>query len=233
MVLVPGFSQPASAWDDVLAALHPSIDASAIDVPDDRDFAATAEAIGTLGGAGIYVGYSMGGRLALRLALDRPELVAGLVLVSASPGISDPTARAARAEADARLASEVERAGVAAFLERWLAQPLFAGLTDDQAGIAARVAGTTVERLAHQLTVLGQGTMPSTWDRLAELSMPTRLVTGALDAKYGEIASEMRVRSPRLEHVILPGGHAVLLEQPFALADCLTVFVHEIDRPTE
>ena len=61
---------------------------------------------------GIYVGYSMGGRLCLRLALDRPDLVRGLMLVSTSPGIADPTERAARVEADELLADSVERDGV-------------------------------------------------------------------------------------------------------------------------
>ncbi len=227
LVFVPGFSQPASAWNAVLAALHPSFDATTVDVPDHLDFPSTAAALGALGGRGIYVGYSMGGRLALHLARQRPDLVTGLVLVSASPGIVDPEARAARIAADAQLAAEVERDGVPAFLERWLAQPLFADVSIEQAGFDERVAGTSVARLVHQLTVLGQGTMPASWDHLTDVSMPTLLVTGAHDAKYGEIASAMCERNPRFEHSVLPGGHAVLLEQPIALADRLVAFVHD------
>ncbi len=243
MVLVPGFSQPASAWSAVLDALHPSLDATAIEVPDALDFVATADAIGRnaigQGGAGegsagrdtgraVYVGYSMGGRLALQLALDDPERVAGLVLVSASPGIADPDARAARARADAGLAAEVERDGVAVFLERWLAQPLFAGLTRDQAGFGARVAEMSVTRLVHQLTVLGQGAMPPAWDRLAAIAVPVLFVTGALDTKYGDLATEMCACNPEFEHAVLPGGHAVLLEHPTELAQQVSRFVHEI-----
>jgi 2-succinyl-6-hydroxy-2,4-cyclohexadiene-1-carboxylate synthase len=227
MMLVPGFSQPASAWNAVLTTLHPSIEATALDVPDGVDFTATATALGTFGGRGVYVGYSMGGRLALQLALDVPDVVAGLVLVSASPGIADAAARTRRAATDARLAVEAERDGVAAFLDRWLAQPLFTGLSRDQAAFDDRVAGTSAERLAHQLTVLGQGAMTPLWDRLGELSMPVLLVTGARDGKYGEIATEMRARNPQLQHAVLPGGHAVPLEQPTELADRLAAFVHE------
>ncbi|MGZ8762126.1 MAG: alpha/beta fold hydrolase [Acidimicrobiia bacterium] len=233
MVLVPGFSQPASVWRYVIATLHPSIEPTALDVPDGLDFGATADAIGTRGGRAVYVGYSMGGRLALQLALDRPALVAGLVLVSASPGIADRSARAGRVAADARLAADVERDGVALFLERWLAQPLFAGLPREEAVLDARVANTSVARLVHQLTVLGQGAMPAVWDRLDELSMPVLLVTGARDEKYGQLASEMHDRNPRFEHTALPGGHALLLEQPVALADRLGGFVHERFSATE
>jgi 2-succinyl-6-hydroxy-2,4-cyclohexadiene-1-carboxylate synthase len=238
MVLVPGFSQPASAWSGVLERLRPSVDAgafevSAVDVPDGLDFGATSGSIGAAGGTAVYVGYSMGGRLVLHLALDRPDLVAGLVLVSASPGIAAPDARAARAESDARLAAEVERDGVSAFLDRWLAQPLFSGLSRDEAGFDERVAATSVARLVHQLTVLGQGTMGPVWEQLDRLSMPVLLVTGERDAEYGTIATEMTERNPRFASTVLPGGHAVPLEQPGALAERLAAFVHELAPATE
>ncbi len=233
MILVPGFAQPASVWSNVVATLNTSIEATALDVPDGLDFEATASALGALGGRSVYVGYSMGGRLALQLALDRPDLVAGLVLVSASPGIADSAARTERAAADARLATTAERDGVVAFLTWWVTQPLFAGLSRDQAAFDDRIAGTSVVRIAHQLTVLGQGAMPPAWHRLVELSMPVLLVTGVLDTKYGEIAIEMRARNPQLDHAVLAGGHVVPLEQPAPLADRISRFVHERIPPGE
>ena len=90
-----------------------------LDVPPPRTFAATAHAIGETGGAAIYVGYSMGGRLCLRLAIDRPDLVRALVLVSASPGIVDPTEREARVEADEILAACLRRLGAGAMEPMW------------------------------------------------------------------------------------------------------------------
>ena len=98
----------------------------AVAVPRAVDFVTTAHELDL--GPGEYVGYSMGGRLCLQLALDRPDLVERLVLVSASPGIADAAARATRVEADEQLAQDIERDGVDAFLERWVAQPLFATL---------------------------------------------------------------------------------------------------------
>jgi 2-succinyl-6-hydroxy-2,4-cyclohexadiene-1-carboxylate synthase len=168
------------------------------------------------------VGYSMGGRLCLQLALDRPDHVERLVLVSASPGIADPAARAARREADERLAQEVERDGIAAFLERWLAQPLFATLPRDRSGIDERRARNTVERLTYQLRVLGQGVQPSNWERLGELRMPVLLIVGELDTKYAEIARQMAGGIPDARVEVISGaGHACHVEQPNAVAHLL------------
>jgi 2-succinyl-6-hydroxy-2,4-cyclohexadiene-1-carboxylate synthase len=228
IVLVPGFTQTAAAWDAVRARLPSDVeDVVAIDVPTGLDFVATAHAIGDLGGRAIYVGYSMGGRLCLRLALDQPDHVAALVLISASPGIADPVERATRLEADERLATELERDGIEAFLERWLAQPLFASLPPDSAGLDARLAGSTVPGLAHALRALGQGAQEPLWGRLGELTMSFVPVAGRLDEKYVEIAARMADATGAHPVLIAGAGHAVHLEQPDTLARVLHGVFHE------
>jgi 2-succinyl-6-hydroxy-2,4-cyclohexadiene-1-carboxylate synthase len=221
VVLVPGFTQTARSWETVLEMLPADIDAAALDVPLHLDFVATAVALGEAGGAGAYVGYSMGGRLCLRLALERPDLVERLVLVSASPGIVDAVDRVARRESDERLAREIERDGAEAFLERWLAQPLFASLPPEAAAVGARVLDPAV--LTHGLRALGQGAQEPLWDRLGELAMPVTLVAGALDEKYVDIAMAMNDRIPDADVSVFGGaGHAVHLEQPIAIVHVLT-----------
>jgi len=224
VVLVPGFTQTAASWDAV-APLVP--DARAVDIPLRATFAETAAALGAMAGAGIYVGYSMGGRLSLRLALDRPDLVHGLVLVSASPGITDAGERAARARSDEALAQSIERDGVAVFLDRWLAQPMFATVPSDAPGLAER-STLDAPYVAGCLRVLGAGRMHPMWDELGSLTMPVALVTGTLDEKYDAIATAMctRLRAP-VVHVRLEGGHALPLEQPVALAAVIAEFAAE------
>ena len=169
-----------------------------------------------------YVGYSQGGRLCLQLALDRPDAVQRLALVSASPGIADPEARAARVDADEQLAQEIERDGIDAFLERWLAQPLFATLPRERSGIEERRKANTVDWLTYQLRVLGQGAQPSNWDRLAELAMPVLLIAGELDTKYVDIAQRMATAIPDAHVEVVAGaGHACHLERPDVVAHLL------------
>jgi 2-succinyl-6-hydroxy-2,4-cyclohexadiene-1-carboxylate synthase len=230
MVLVPGFTQTAAAWDPVRAHLPAEIDAVAVDVPTGLGFVETAAAIGDAGGPAIYVGYSMGGRLCLRLALDQSDVVRGLVLLSASPGIADDGERAARMEADEKLALEIERDGVDAFLERWLRQPLFATLPPDAARLDARRAGNTVATLTHALRVLGAGAQEPLWDRLADLEPPFLPVAGTLDEKYVDIAFAMAARvGPDVYPVLIGGaGHATHLENPEAFASVLRRVAHDL-----
>jgi len=218
LVLVHGFTQTPESWETVRAHLGCTVLTPA--VPRADDFASTARALAH--GAAEYVGYSQGGRLCLQLALDRPEIVHRLVLLSTSPGIADPAERAARRDADERLAQDIERDGVEAFLERWLALPLFATLPRERAGIDERKDRNTVASLTHQLRVLGQGVQPSNWERLGELRMPVLLIVGELDTKYVDIAHRMAESVADVRVEIVPGaGHACHLEQPEHVAHLL------------
>jgi 2-succinyl-6-hydroxy-2,4-cyclohexadiene-1-carboxylate synthase len=199
----------------------------ALDVPEPGTFASTARAIGIAGGRAIYVGYSMGGRLALRLALDQPDLVHGLMLISTSPGLVDTSERSARVDADELLAQSIERDGVHAFLERWLAQPMFSGVPADAPGLADR-RRLTPEFLTSCLRRLGTGAMDPMWNQLGDLAMPVMLVTGTRDAKFTQIANRVLERvHPGVHHVQLDGGHALPLEQPAVLGGLITAFATE------
>ena len=224
VVLVPGFTQTAASWRGVTRILEESCEVVALDVPAKETFAATAAALGKQGKRAVYVGYSMGGRLALRLALDQPELVSALVLVSSTAGIADEAARRERIASDEVWAESVMSDGVDAFLDRWLAQPLFATVPPDAPGLRERRA-LSARYLAHCLRVLGAGAMEPMWDRLPELTLPVALVTGKTDAKYEKIALTMleRMRG-EVVHVRLEGGHSLPLEQPAVLGGFIASF---------
>jgi len=225
--LVPGFTNTARSWDAVERALPTDWDVQAIEVPDGLDFPGTADALGHRGGQGCWVGYSMGARLCLRLALDIPRFVDGLVLVSGTAGIADPGERAARTADDERRAGELERDGVEVFLERWLDQRLFETLPRELAGLEERRRGNPVHRLAHQLRVLGQGVQEPLWGRLGELEMPVLVVAGGYDRTYSNIGRRMAstIGSNAKVVVVERAGHALHLEQPRAFAHELTAWV--------
>ena len=226
-VLVHGFTQTARSWDAVVAALGGVGEIVRVELPGHGtarhtrlEFVEAAAYLGEAGGPATWVGYSMGGRLCLRLALDRPDLVERLVLVGASPGIADPDSRAARRRADALLAADLDSGDTGEFLTRWLAQPLFETTTPQPEELAARRTNGR-DGLAYALRRLGTGTQEPLWDRLAELCMPVLLVAGEKDGKFRDIAERMAAAiGPNARTAVVPGaGLAVLLDRPELLAD--------------
>jgi 2-succinyl-6-hydroxy-2,4-cyclohexadiene-1-carboxylate synthase len=165
-------------------------------------------------------GYSMGGRVALHLALAQPELVRRLVLVSTTAGLQDDEERAERRAADDDLAEGIERAGLEAFARSWAAQPMFADQPPEVVAAAGRDRlRNTAGGLAASLRGMGTGAMTPVWDRLHELTMPATVVVGERDAKFRAIGERLADALPDAELVVVPGaGHAVHLEAPERLA---------------
>ena len=155
--------------------------------------------------------------------MARPELVERLVLVSTTAGLDDPAERAARRAADDALARSLEAEGLDAFLDRWMAQPLFAGLPAGAAGVDARRENTAAG-LAGALRSLGLGAQAALWERLAELAMPVLVMAGEHDDRYRRLASRLVAAiGPNATLRIVPGaGHACHLERPAAFLNALS-----------
>ncbi len=222
LVLVHGFTQTRLSWSTIARQLTlEGFEVFTTDAPGHGEAAGLrvdlpggAVMLGDTGGRATYVGYSMGGRLALHLAVARPDLVERLVLVSSTAGIDNGVERAIRQVEDENRATEIEQSGVAAFLEKWLAGPLFANLPPDAAQLSSRLENTAAG-LASSLRLAGTGAQDSLWPRLPSLSMPVLVVAGALDEKFTAIAEQMSELIPYATlAVVAEAGHVVHLEQP-------------------
>ena len=100
LVLLHGFTHTGASWAPVVGALGERYRALA---PDIRGHGASAElrpvqldavvsdVAGLTVGRFVLAGYSMGGRIALHVALAHPKRVARLFLVGASAGIGEAT----------------------------------------------------------------------------------------------------------------------------------------------
>jgi len=177
------------------------------------------------------VGYSMGARVALRLAISHPARVARLVLEAPSAGIADADGRAARRAADETLARSLERDGIERFIDAWERTPVLAG----EAGLGAgERAALRAIRLAHDpaglaasLRAAGQGAMEPLGGRLREIASPTLVIVGAADP-VRERAAAVAAGIPGARLAVVEGaGHAPHLEAPAVFRRLVLEFVSE------
>lgn len=226
LVLAHGFTQNARCWGTFGDICSETFDVIAVDGPghgwsgqDDVDLSQAGRLIVEAGGPAHYVGYSMGGRMLLHAALNsRTGDIRSLILIGVTPGIELATERSERWAQDARLATRITEIGTPAFVNEWLAQPMFAHLTDEQSAKVKRYENSA-EGMAGSLSNCGTGSQESLWDRLSTLPMPVLVIAGTNDEKYTAIGERMvEAIGSNARFVNIEGGHAVHLENPAVTA---------------
>lgn len=244
VILLHGFMGSVRDWDEVVRILKHAYCCLLVDLPGHGKSLDTADDAYTLTGAArevaqimqtagpaptAVIGYSMGGRLALYVALHHRHLCSALVLESATAGIPEATARAERRVLDEKRAEELEQGTFEEFLRTWYSQPVFASLAS-----TPRILESVMKRrrlndprlLAKALRGLGVAAQPSLWEDLPALAMPALCITGERDEKYGRILRQMASMMPRGEFEIVAGsGHNVHVENPSGFLERIKSFL--------
>lgn len=252
VVLLHGFTGSGQDMAEIAQSLERDYETLALDLPGHGRSADLVRAdtdgfdecvddlVATLESAGHrqahWLGYSMGARLALGCAVRHPGSVTSLVLLGGRAGIADPAERAARCREDAALAARIESVGVEAFVDEWLAQPMFASLRKRGARFLAEQRRQRVSNsargLADSLRRLGPGAQPPLFDVLPSVAVPVLLVAGALDRKFVALAHALAGQLPQAEIcVIADAGHAAHLEQSEAFVHAVQDFLRRATAP--
>lgn len=247
LVLLHGFTQTRRSWGELARRLAERRPCVLVDLPghgasaDIRaDLPASADLVAELldsSEAGMardgtdVLGYSLGARLALQLAVAHSTSLGRLVLLSGTAGIEDPVARDARRRRDDALADRLESgADLDAFLREWLAAPMFATLRQDAAAFEERGSNTPAG-LAASLRLAGTGAQESLWARLPSVRIPTLVVTGATDHRFTSLGRRLSGLLPVSSLAVVPGaGHAVHLEQPALVTRLVDAWLGAKDR---
>lgn len=167
------------------------------------------------------IGYSMGGRIGLYMAVHYPNYVKKLVVENGNPGIEDNTLRQERAVLDDERANKLRKNGIDSFVDKWYQASLFDSL-QNQPILLDKVLNIRKKNdpiwMAKVISELSPGRQKPLWKYLNLLKMPVMYLTGNLDDKYTEIQRRIEeVSIGKLFAVIPEAGHNVHLEslEPF------------------
>jgi 2-succinyl-6-hydroxy-2,4-cyclohexadiene-1-carboxylate synthase len=239
VTLIPGFMGGPRSWDAVVHHLPDALTIRIVTLPGHGDRpvvmprAGFPEVVSEIGRSlvaqnnrdvpEVLVGYSMGGRIALSLALLEPARFASVIAIGADLGLSDEAVRAARCAEDDERARSLEEAGLEEFVARWETLPIFESQRELPEELLAsqrrmRLANTT-EGLAFALRALGTGAMPDLRSALGAFERPLAFAVGSRDKKFCALAEEGARIAPRGERIVFSDvGHNVALEAPKRLA---------------
>ncbi len=227
-MVLHGFTQTGRLWGrfgDLLARDHTLI---AVDLPGHGDSGSVradlpttaglvAESVRSVVGDEVctLLGYSLGARVALNLAVGRGLPLRGVAFIGVTAGIEDPAARERRRASDDMLADELEASGdVEQFIETWLRGPLFEHLDATAADRSERLRNGA-SGLAASLRLSGTGTQEPMWDAVASLPSPVLALAGSDDIRFASHAVRVARLAPHAVASLIPGGgHAVHLAQP-------------------
>ena len=184
-----------SDWDFLVAELSEYDICTPLIRPADDWESSVEQLIEEIPDRSIIVGYSMGARLSLAVALAKPQVCAGLVFVSGNPGLEDDDTREKRFAGDCRIAELIDKEPRREFLHHWYTQStVFKSLEE-------RVRSDEIERKSARagddwgaiLRTNSVAKQPNYWPRLGDLEMPTTAIAGLLDRKYANVIARMGI----------------------------------------
>lgn len=246
LLLLHGFTASSAAW---LAAIHDLrkhftvITADLLghgesDAPEDPALYEPAAAVARLVGLldeleydeALVCGHSLGGALAVRMALDTPARVAGLVVVNSNSAAGTAEWRAEVQPQLAEMAARVRSEGTD-FLRQTRLYPARSRRLPDAAREALTADFDRLTSAGVAGTALGLTAKVNAFERLGELSVPVLIVAGDrdLDFVHGAPRLVAAIRRAPVQMATIPGaGHNVQLEEPDAFNHELVAFARQV-----
>jgi pimeloyl-ACP methyl ester carboxylesterase len=179
---------------------------------------------------GCVIGASMGGNIALHLALRHPEILHGVVVADTGAGSDDPKAFHRMVEEWAKAA---DAGGIEKFADLILAHPIFAEYAargpEAERQMRGMIASNTARGVANTARrVLGR--RPPIYDleaRLVKMALPALVMVGENDEACFPPSKFMAEKIPEGDlRIVQDAGHLPNLERPDVFNDAVERFVN-------
>jgi 3-oxoadipate enol-lactonase len=161
-----------------------------------------------------FLGYSMGGRIALELALNHPEIVNALVLANSSLGLVEVSPEnLERRKLNIEL---LDKGDLKGFAERMTTSAFSPDFRSKNPAEFQRYMQVKLQNKAEGLACLMRGMAPpANPPDLSKLKCPVLLIVGEQDQYMGVDQGYLAQKTiPGSKLVILPTGHASAIELP-------------------
>jgi len=179
----------------------------------------------------IFIGYSMGARLALYAYFHDSIRLKAMVLEGVNPGLRTNLEIAERLNWENQICERLQD-GMEPFLDYWTHLPLFHSLheyPEKLKDLKLKRLQNRSDRLILAMKATGLSQQPNFWPRLKQINVPLMLVVGEKDEKFLTITKEFLKEYPKAELTIIPKvGHNTHWENPESYVNKLIEFLNGI-----
>lgn len=141
----------------------------------------------------ILLGYSMGGRLALRTLIDSPANWKAAIIVSAHSGLTTENEKQERLKNDEKWLQKFQTEDFDSVLSEWNAQPIF----NRDSPLKLQKGGYTNQMLKQCLDGWSLGRQDNLNKAIAKLPMPILWIVGEKDLKFTDLALKLTFSNPK------------------------------------
>jgi len=162
----------------------------------------------------IFVGYSLGGRIGLRLLEARPDLFDHYVFVSTHSGLSSEVDKESRLVSDQKWIDQLQQGSWDDFMAQWNNQDV---LKNSQ--VAPRPESAyKKDRLTTALLDYSLGKQKDYSSLLAQHQDRITWVVGDKDTKFLNLAEDLKQKKILLDYKRISSGHRILFDNPEGLS---------------
>jgi 3-oxoadipate enol-lactonase len=180
----------------------------------------------------VFLGYSMGGRIALELAIKHPEMVKAAILSSSPIFLTPPSPQNAQRRPPMPMPDILSKGGLEAFAEMHATSAFSPGFRSKNPAEFERYMKVKLlnkpENLSRLMRSLGGiGSPPD----LGKVKCPVLIIAGEFDSLVGlESGKQVQKALAGSKFVTLPTGHAAAIEQPGQFNSVVLEFLSELER---